>query len=699
MRRCSSISAQTTGNTYSELYRRLAYPSRVRTSGGSASRCRSRTYEEIGVEIECQEQCTFSSTEDHLSWCRVGFSDNEGRALACSCRFDPHSCKRDKARPVTHCKTVSKAVGSDGSRGQHYTVRPAVHEAPTVVAQDQGVFPEGEPTLYDQDNTAVSPCFGFIEETLVPISGSSVRSSLPSSFALDRRFSHGLESGNGRPLSSRSVEESSSFLAHKLPGDDGGLQCVEIFPSRPEGPSHACSHRQHVGGLLYKSSRGSAFMSTMQTAHQILLWSQGKLLSLRPVYIPGHQNIGADILSRQGLRPGEWRLHTKVVEHIWGVYGQAQVDLFASQDTTHCPLWFSLTHPAPLGLDAMAQTWPRLHLYAFPPDRSAPRSSGEGPPGRRECNVSSSILAKPSVVLEPNIPSRRLSPGAAGQKGPSISGGGSNSPSSPRNIQPVGLASEGAHLIDSGLSSEVVETILNSRAPSTRKLYALKWRVFTSWCNSRQWDPVNCTVGSILEFLLDHFDSGLSPSTLKVYVAAIAAYHAPLGGASVGRHPWVTRFLRGTLRLRPAARSRVPTWDLAIVLEGLAMAPFEPIEEVPEKFLTLKTLFLLSISSLKRIWDLQALSVAPSCLEFAPGMKAFLFSKEGYVPKVPTNVAGPIMLQAFSPPPFQNQDQEKLNLLCPVRALDAYVHRAALWRKSDQLFVCFGSPSKGKPAS
>lgn len=28
-------------------------------------------------------------------------------------------------------------------------------------------------------------------------------------------------------------------------------------------------------------------------------------------------------------------------------FGQAEVDLFASQETTHCPLWFSLTHPAP----------------------------------------------------------------------------------------------------------------------------------------------------------------------------------------------------------------------------------------------------------------------------------------------------------------------------------------------------------------
>ncbi len=80
----------------------------------------------------------------------------------------------------------------------------------------------------------------------------------------------------------------------------------------------------------------------------------------------GVHNIRADILSRQGLRPGEWRLHPEVVELIWREFGQAQVHLFASRETSHCPLCFSLTHPAPLGLDAMVQTCPRLRLYAFP---------------------------------------------------------------------------------------------------------------------------------------------------------------------------------------------------------------------------------------------------------------------------------------------------------------------------------------------
>ncbi|KAK9957703.1 hypothetical protein ABG768_011926 [Culter alburnus] len=335
------------------------------------------------------------------------------------------------------------------------------------------------------------------------------------------------------------------------------------------------------------------------------------------------------------------------------------------------------------------------------PDRLAPGSSGESTPGGGQPNTGGSLLANQNMVLGPSVPIRRLPNGASPQTGPPVTSGRSDNTSPPRTMETMGLASEGARFVDAGLPTEVVETILNSRAPATRKLYSYKWNLFSAWCRRINVDPVHASVSHVLTFLQEKFSEGLSPSTLKVYVAAISAFHISLeGGLSVGRDPLVTRFLRGTLRLRPPVRTRVPAWDLAVVLQGLAEAPFEPLEEAPERFLTLKTIFLLAITSLKRIGDLQALSVAPSYLEFAPGMvKAFLHPRPGYVPKVPTHVPGPIVLQAFYPPPFKSLDQERLNLLCPVRALDTYVHRAALWRKTDQLFVCYGSPKKGGPAS
>ncbi len=153
----------------------------------------------------------------------------------------------------------------------------------------------------------------------------------------------------------------------------------------------------------------------------------------------------------------------------------------------------------------MVQTWPRISLYAFLPIALLPE-----------------VLERTSMVLGPDFSPRRLSMGDSCQEGSPLTGGGYDSLPPPGVMEAVGVAPEGAQLIASGLSTEVVETILQSRAPSTRKLYGLKWRLFTSWCGDRQLDPVNCPIGTVLEFLQARFSAGLTHSTLMVYVAAVA---------------------------------------------------------------------------------------------------------------------------------------------------------------------------------
>ena len=103
-------------------------------------------------------------------------------------------------------------------------------------------------------------------------------------------------------------------------------------------------------------------------AWKLLVWALTHLASLRAVYIPGVQNRAADLLSRTGPLPGEWRLHPGVVTQLWSQFGRARVDLFASSETTHCDRWFSIRDQwAPLGQDALSQDWPLGQLYAFPP--------------------------------------------------------------------------------------------------------------------------------------------------------------------------------------------------------------------------------------------------------------------------------------------------------------------------------------------
>ncbi len=118
----------------------------------------------------------------------------------------------------------------------------------------------------------------------------------------------------------------------------------------------------------------------------------------------------------------------------------------------------------------------------------------------------------------------------------------------------------------------------------------------------------------MLSFLQERLERRLSPSTLKVYVAAIAAHHDAVDGRSLGKHDLIVRFLKGARRMNPSRSPLVPSWDLSIVLAGLQRGPFEPLDSVELKFLSLKTVLLTALTSIKRVGDLQAFSLAKSAL-------------------------------------------------------------------------------------
>ena len=189
---CSHSPAEAAGHPYSELYRRLVNSSSIGTSGGSASRCRSCSHQEFGVEAQRQEECSFSITENHFSGCGLEFDDDAGTSVSCSYSFDSLSRQTGKARPVTHCKTVPEAVRSHGSCVQRDTFWPLAHETVTVVAQNQGVLPEGKSASQDREFATVSSRPDHVERSLVSVPRPCVRSSLSSRYANDRCLSHGL---------------------------------------------------------------------------------------------------------------------------------------------------------------------------------------------------------------------------------------------------------------------------------------------------------------------------------------------------------------------------------------------------------------------------------------------------------------------------------------------------------------------------
>ncbi len=136
--------------------------------------------------------------------------------------------------------------------------------------------------------------------------------------------------------------------------------------------------------------------------------------------------------------------------------------------------------------------------------------------------------------------------------------------------------------------------------------------------------------------------------------------------------------------LRPVRPIRVPSRDLSVVLEGLMGAPFEPLESAPDRILTLKVTLLLALTLLKRVGDLQALSISEVCMDFAPGVATVtLRPRPGYVPKVlSTSFRSQVVtLHSFHPPPFASGEDERLYMsfedLCgPLKSLET-IHPVA----------------------
>ncbi len=265
----------------------------------------------------------------------------------------------------------------------------------------------------------------------------------------------------------------------------------------------------------------------------------------------------------------------------------------------------------------------------------------------------SPILALPDLVLGANSPLVSVSLGDSDQAGLAVPASGQDLASSTRALEVVGMAHTGPRAVMNVLPAEVQETIASARASATRKLYSSKWGIFESWCLVRAIDPVNCPVGPVLEFLQERLTVGVAATTLRVYVAAIAAQRE-LDEIPLGRHRMVSTFMRGVRRLRPVRPMAVPSWDLSVVLEGLVTAPFEPLESASEQILSLKVTILLALTSLKRVGDLQAFSVIETCMDIAPGLvKVTLRPRPGYM----------------------------------------------VWRKSSQLLVCFGAGRRGLATS
>ena len=185
-----------------------------------------------------------------------------------------------------------------------------------------------------------------------------------------------------------------------------------------------------------------------------------------------------------------------------------------------------------------------------------------------------------------------------------------------------------------------------------------------------------------MDFLIHlRHDKGLSVSAVKGYSSALNSVLA-------------LKLLRSFSRSVDPVELRPPAWEVALVLQNLTGAPYEPLRTCDGRFLAQKTLFLLALASAKRIGGLHALSYRVShsrdwgevSFSFVPGFVAKTQDPSSLAP----------LFEGFTVPALPNaRNNRNGGLLCPVRAVRRYLDRtAAHCTRCERLFVTAGRSKK-----
>ena len=214
--------------------------------------------------------------------------------------------------------------------------------------------------------------------------------------------------------------------------------------------------------------------------------------------------------------------------------------------------------------------------------------------------------------------------------------------------------------------------------------------MYRSWCRRHGHSVSQPTVAKVADFLL------YLRRSLSLSYSSIASYRSMLSGVfrfilpELSSHFVLHDLLRFFRLERPLSSSRVPPWDLLVVLQFLRGPPFEPLASASLQALTQKVLFLVSLATACRVGELQAVSREVSF----SGSDAYLSYLPEFCAKTESAVNPlPHSFCVRSLKDFVSDLPDEL-LLCPVRALRSYLTRtSSLASRPCTLFASPRSPS------
>ncbi len=342
---------------------------------------------------------------------------------------------------------------------------------------------------------------------------SALRTRVQMHYCYNRCFQDRLGRRVQRACSIRGLDRPSAALAYQLPGviDSAfGLEEVSTLDPRQArvGPDG-----QHSDGCIHQPPGWCSIPSHVKTHPPSLTLEPAQTQVSACHSNPRRPQSCSGSPLAKGFAQGQVEASPQTVQLIWSQLDQAQVELFASSESTHFQLWYSLTE-APLGTDALAHSWPRgLLKYPSPPVSLIAQTLCKVREDREQLLFVASYWPNRTwfseLVLKASVPPWQI----------------------PLRKD---LLSQGK-----GTIWHPCPDLWNLHVWSldaTRRTFHQQWQipllrpepprrggcttwsgVFVNWCSSQGKDPRRCGIGSMLSFLQGGLDRHLSASTLNPF--------------------------------------------------------------------------------------------------------------------------------------------------------------------------------------
>ena len=338
-------------------------------------------------------------------------------------------------------------------------------------------------------------------------------------------------------------------------------------------------------------------------------------IQLLAKHIPGRFNTLADRMSRIDKRIStEWSLNQEIANKIFQIMDFPSIDLFATRLNHRLPLYVSEGAINRCHLDGL-ESYTRLCVSTVPSHSNCDKQSTDIPV---QNSIDSSFMTRQTMVSRAPR-SVGVSTGISTSNAKSAcSAKRQNSASKPGSSTTSRLGIVKQSLRDKEFSSEVAEHVSKARRDSTVKVYDAKWQIFRDWANQRKIDPIQATPQIVADFLTFLFSvKKCQVSTIRGYRSTISNTLKYRTGYDFGSHPVLSELIKSFAKQRPVDRSLAPKWDLAFVLSHMCKAPFEPLDKASLFHLSVKTVFLVTLATARRVSEVHAFSIDSDHLRFS----------------------------------------------------------------------------------